>query len=76
MDNIYVPNLEISYIYDMFIVWNSFIINDSNVFTSLFHGFIRVLLSETPNRDYKNMYADYIGSTIKSERGFIIYSKG
>jgi len=68
----YVPNIELTYVYDMFIVWNSSIIDDNNIY----HGYVRIMIANTPNR-YPSIefYSDYIGSTIKSIRGFILYQE-
>lgn len=66
----YVPNIELTYLYDMFVVWNSPNLNDVN---NIYHGYIRIMGNEVPNRDYRELFSDYIGSTIKSERGFIMY---
>ena len=70
-DGKFVPNLEISTINDMFIVWSTPITNVS----SRHYGYISLYPVKMSNRDITNYYSDVMGSTVKSERGYIIYKE-
>jgi len=63
-----VPNLEISFVYNMVIVWNS-----SDDDESRYSGYIKLTESQNEDRKIYNTYANNHGSTIIAEKGFAIF---
>lgn len=63
-----IPNLELSFTYDMLVVWNS-----EYAPTNKYEGHIRLVHNKIPGNTFHNKYNNIIGNTIKSEQGFISF---